>query len=116
MLSTILFSLTVGKLLTYGFLIAITFFIITIIIISKNPAFKFRLIDLISNPDGTASLTRILQLSAGVTATWVIIKLTITGTLGVEMFGVYLAAMGISEGFTKWIQSKKGTTNDSSIP
>jgi hypothetical protein len=115
MLSTILFSLTVGQLLTYGFLLAIVIFIIAIILISRDSRVKYRLIDLISNPDGTASLTRLLQLSAGVTGTWVVIKLTLANTLTVDIFGVYLAAMGISEGFTKWIQSKKGTNNDTTI-
>lgn len=108
MLDTILLELTVGNLLTYGFLIAIVVFIWAILSISRSKSNdKFKLINIISNPDGTASLTRILQLSAGVTGTWVIIKLTLADTLTVDMFAVYLAAMGISEGFTKWIQSKE---------
>lgn len=110
MLEAILFKLTVGTALTYGFLIAIILFIIAIILISINTKSKFSLIDMLSNPDGSASLTRILQFSAGVTGTWVIIKLTLAGTLSYDMFGIYLAAMGISEGFTKWIQAKKNDT------
>lgn len=107
MLDTILLKLTIGNIITYGFLIAIILFIIAIIAISRSSSNdKFKLINIISNPDGTASLTRLLQLSAGVTGTWVIIKLTLASTLNVDMFAVYLAAMGISEGFTKWIQSK----------
>jgi hypothetical protein len=106
MLETILLQVTLGKLLSYGFLLAIGVFIYVVIRFSSNKENKFHIIDTISNPDGTASLTRILQFSAGVTATWVIIKFTVAGTLGTEMFGVYLAAMGISEGFTKYLQSK----------
>lgn len=108
MLDTILFQLTVANLLTYGFLLAIVLFIIALIVISRGTANdKYKLIHIVSNPDGTASLTRLLQLSAGATGTWVIIKLTLANTLTVDVFAVYLAAMGISEGFTKWIQSKE---------
>ena len=101
---------------TYGFILAIVVFIIAVIVVSKNPKSKFSILDLISNADGSASLTRILQFSAGVTGTWVIIKLTLAGTLSYDMFGIYLAAMGISEGFTKWVQLKKDATNVSNNP
>jgi len=91
---------------TYAFLLFIVVFIIYVIKVSKNSDFNFSLLDLISNPDGSAYLTRILQFAAGATGTWVVIKLTLAGTLSYDMFGIYLAAMGISEGFTKWIQAK----------
>ena len=42
-------------------------------------------------------------------------SLPLANSLTVDIFGVYLAAMGISEGFTKWFQSKKGTNNDTTI-
>ena len=103
----ILTQITVGKLLTYGFLILIMMFMVVLWNFSKDPKTKFHWIDLISNPDGSASLTRLLQLAAGITGTWVIIQSTIGKWLTVEIFTVYLAAMGISEGFTKWIQAKQ---------
>lgn len=103
-LSIVLAQVTVGKLLTYGFLLLIIVFMWYLLKTSSDKANKFHWIDIISNPDGSASLTRVLQFSAGVTATWVIIKLTVNNNLGIEFFGTYLAAMGISEGFTKWIQ------------
>ena len=93
--------------LNYVFLGSIIIFIFAIIFTSKNARNKFNLLDLISNANGSASLTRILQLTAGVTGTWVIIKITLAGTLTYDMFGIYLAAMGISEGYNKWVQSKK---------
>lgn len=102
--------------LNYAFLGSIIIFIFAIIFTSKNSHNKFNLLDLISNPNGSASLTRILQLAAGVTGTWVIIKITLAGTLTYDMFGVYLAAMGISEGYNKWVQSKKENTNDNVPP
>ena len=99
-------NITLGKLLTYSFLIAILSFIFVLWKTSKDDSNTFHWIDLISGPDGKASLTRILQFAAGITATWVIIQATIGKWLTVDIFAVYLAAMGISEGFTKWIQSK----------
>lgn len=105
-LNSIIAQVTVGQFLTYGFLAAIIIFIFAVITTSRKEGLPFHWIDLISNPDGTASLTRMLQLSAGLTGTWVIIKMTVAGNLTPEMFGLYLAAMGISEGFTKYIQSK----------
>lgn len=106
-LETIVTQITVGKVLTYGFLFALIVFFMLVWKFSKDPNSKFNWIDLISNPDGSASLTRTLQLIAGLTGTWVIIQSTVGKWLTVEIFTVYLAAMGISEGFTKWIQSKK---------
>lgn len=111
MIHNIVFTITLNKVVIYAYLILILLFIVVIWQASRDPSTRFRLIHIISNPDGTASLTRILQLSAGITGTWVIINYTINLKLGVEMFAVYLAAMGISEGFTKWVQSK-GHKND----
>jgi hypothetical protein len=82
---------------------------------SKDSNQKFHWIDLISAPDGTASLTRILQLAAGITGTWVIIQSTIGKWLTVELFLVYLGAMGISEGYTKFLNAKyTGKSDDKS--
>ena len=111
-LNVILAKVTVGMLLTYGFLLLIGVFMWFLFKLSSDKNNRFHWIDIISNPDGSASLTRVLQFSAGVTATWVIIKLTVNGNLGIEFFGTYLAAMGISEGFTKWIQSKKDSKSE----
>lgn len=112
LLNTVLAEITVGKMLTYGFLIAIMGFILLLWNLSNDKSNRFHWIDMISNPDGSASLTRSLQLAAGITATWVVIQATIGKWLTVDIFGVYLAAMGISEGFTKWIQSKQQKTEE----
>lgn len=112
LISNIVFTITLGKLVIYAYLVLIIVALAVLIKLSRNPNTKFNLISIVSNPDGSASLTRILQLAAGVTATWVIINYTINLKLGVEMFATYLAAMGISEGFTKYLQSK-GKQNDS---
>lgn len=106
LISNIVFTITLSKLVIYAYLILIILALALLIKISRDKSSKFNLISIVSNPDGSASLTRILQLTAGITATWVIINYTINLKLGVEMFAVYLAAMGISEGFTKYLQSK----------
>jgi hypothetical protein len=104
-------SIQLGSALTYGYLIAIVLLVIVLIKMSVSTSNKFHLIDTVSNTDGSASLTRMLQLIAGVTGTWVILQATAGKWLTVDIFGVYLAAMGISEGFTKWVNSKNQGTD-----
>ena len=99
-------SVSAGHALTYGYLTLICVIIGVLLKMSSDKNLKFHLIDTISNPDGTASLTRMLQLTAGLTGTWVIVQSTIGKWLTVELFMVYLGAMGISEGFTKFINAK----------
>lgn len=99
-------SVTPNQLLTYGFLFAILAFMFFIYRMSQDNNQKFHWIDLISDKEGAASLTRILQLAAGITGTWVIIQSTIGKWLTVELFLVYLGAMGISEGYTKFLNAK----------
>lgn len=113
LLQNIVFTFSLNKAVIYAYLFLIVLSIFILWRISTSKESKFNLIHIVSNPDGTASLTRILQLTAGITSTWVIINYTINLKLGTEMFAIYLAAMGISEGFTKYLQSK-GKPNDSS--
>ena len=110
-LGLVLTQITLGQILNYGFLFLIIIFIFIIFKVSTNKNLKFSWIDLISNPDGSASLTRVLQFTAGITGTWVIIQSTIGKWLTVELFATYLVAMGISEGFGKWLQTKKDIEN-----
>lgn len=105
-LATINTSITFGQVLTYAYLFAVATFLFVLWKTSRDDNNKFHWIDIVSGPDGSASLTRILQLVAGVTGTWVVVQATAGKWLNVDIFAVYLAAMGISEGFTKWIQSK----------
>ncbi len=106
-METLLAFLTVKKAVSVVYLLAVLVFIFVIYKVSKDPANKFHWIQSISNPDGSASLTRILQFGAGVTATWVIVKQTMAGALSTEMFLIYLAAMGLSEAYTKFLQAKE---------
>lgn len=105
---TIIDSFTWSRMLSMGFLSLIALFMYTLWKRSLDPNNKFHYIDMLSNPDGTASLTRTMQFAAGVTATWIVIKMAIAANLKIEFFITYLAAMGISEAFTKFVQAYFG--------
>jgi hypothetical protein len=66
---------------------------------------KFHFIDYFSD-NGVASTPKTLQVLAGVTGTIVIIQSSVADHLTPELFGIYLAALGISEGWSRYITSK----------
>lgn len=73
----------------------------------KSTESNFNIFDYFIDPaTGKASITKTLQLTAGLTATWVIVKLAVNNNLQVDMFTTYMAAMGISEAWSKFIGSK----------
>lgn len=67
---------------------------------------KLDFTDMITKDGRTVSLTKVLQLIGGTTATWVVIKLAINGTLGADIFGIYLAYVASIEGFSKFMTAK----------
>ena len=67
---------------------------------------KLDFADMITKNGRSVSLTKVLQLVGGVTSTWVIIKLTLSGTLAMEMFAVYLTYVASIEGFSKFMAAK----------
>ena len=72
-----------------------------------NACSKFNVFDYFSDEiSGKASNTRTLQMLAGLTATWIVVKLAVAGTLSNEMFTVYLAALGVSAGWSKYVSAK----------
>lgn len=81
----------------------------------KNAGSKFDVFDyFIDSNTGKASITRSLQVLGGLTSTWIVVKLAVLGTLSTEMFAIYMAALGISEGWSKYIGSKfNKSTSDS---
>lgn len=73
----------------------------------KNSESPFNVFDYFVDPaTGKTSISRTLQMLAGITSTWVVVKLTVAGSLTTEMFFAYMAAMGISEGWSKYIGAK----------
>ena len=62
--------------------------------------------DMITKDGTSVSLTKVLQLVGGITATWIMIKLTLTGGLTEAILGIYLAYVASIEGYSKFISAK----------
>lgn len=69
---------------------------------------KLDFADMITKDGKAVSLTKVLQLIGGMSATWVIIKLTLTGGLTEAIFGLYLTYVGAIEGYSKFVAAKYG--------
>jgi hypothetical protein len=69
---------------------------------------KLDFADMITEDGTSVSLTKILQLLGGVTATWIIIKLTSAGALTEGLFGIYLGYVAGVEGYSKFVAAKYG--------
>lgn len=71
--------------------------------------------DLVTSVDqGTgqvqASLPKILQLIGGVTATFIVIKLTLQNAINWDIFGIYLTYVAGVESFSRFMLAKYGVT------
>ncbi len=69
---------------------------------------KLDFADLITKDGRSVSLTKVLQLIGGLTATWIMIKLALSAGLNETMFGIYLAYVGSIEGYSKFVAAKYG--------
>ena len=69
---------------------------------------KLDFADLITKDGRSVSLTKVLQLVGGFTATWIMIKLTLTGGLTDILFGIYLSYVAGVEGYSKFVAAKYG--------
>lgn len=67
---------------------------------------KLDFADMITKDGRSVSLTKVLQLVGGVTATWIMVKLTLTGGLTEALFGLYLTYVGAIEGYSKFVAAK----------
>jgi hypothetical protein len=67
---------------------------------------KLDFADMITKDGRSVSLTKVLQLIGGLTATWIMIKLTLTSGINEMILGVYLAYVGGVEGYSKFIAAK----------
>lgn len=67
---------------------------------------KLDFADMITKDGRAVSLTKVLQLVGGITATWVVIRYASTGTLNETLFGLYLAYVGGIEGYSKFVSAK----------
>jgi hypothetical protein len=69
---------------------------------------KLDFADMVTKDGRAVSLTKVLQLVGGLTATWVIVKLTLSSQLTEALFGLYLTYVGSIEGYSKYVAAKYG--------
>lgn len=74
---------------------------------------KLDFADMITKDGRAVSLTKVLQLVGGLTATWIMIKLTLSGGLTEGILGIYLAYIGGVEGYSKFLSAKYSYTEKS---
>lgn len=67
---------------------------------------KLDFADMITKDGRAVSLTKVLQLVGGITATWIMVKYAASGTLNETLFGLYLAYVGGIEGYSKFVSAK----------
>jgi peptidoglycan biosynthesis protein MviN/MurJ (putative lipid II flippase) len=67
---------------------------------------KLDFADMITKDGKAVSLTKVLQLVGGLTSTWIMVKLTLTGGLTEALFGLYLTYVGAIEGYSKFVAAK----------
>ncbi len=61
---------------------------------------------LVSELDGKASQTKLMQLIGSITGTFIVIYQTMKDNLNAEIFIAYLAALGLSAGFSRWLNKQ----------
>jgi hypothetical protein len=98
--------LTLFGLLLYGFYKVQT---------DKNNAFDWT--DMLTGVNQStgkreASTSKILQLVGAITATFIVVKLTIQNALTFDIFGTYLAYVSATDAFTRFMLAKYGVKPD----
>jgi hypothetical protein len=91
-----------------GLAIAVLIFSIFFLFYRIQKSEKLDFADMITKDGRSVSLTKILQLIGGMTATWIMIKLTLTGGLTDILFGIYLSYVAGVEGYSKFVSAKYG--------
>lgn len=69
---------------------------------------KLDFADMITKDGRAVSLSKVLQLIGGATATWIMIKLTLTNAITESLFAIYLTYVGAVEGYSKFVAAKYG--------
>ena len=67
---------------------------------------RLDLADMLTKNGRSVSLTKVLQLVGGITATWVIVTLTMNSHLTESIFGLYLTYIGGVEAYSKFVAAK----------
>lgn len=64
----------------------------------------------------SVSLTKLLNFIGGIVGTWIVIKLTMTGKISWEIFGLYLMYVGSIEAYSKYAAGKFNSTSNGYRP
>lgn len=95
-------------------------FTMTIVMLSISVLFyriqrsgKLDFADMFTKDGKSVSLSKVLQFIGGITATWIMVKLTLAGSLTESIFGLYLTYVGAIEGYSKFMSAKYGYTEKS---
>jgi len=94
-------------------ILAVLFILLLMARAQKDPESDFDWVDLftsVDQPTGKvkASVTKILQIIGGITSTFIVIKLTLTGLISFDIFAAYLAYVASIEGFSKFMIARYG--------
>ncbi len=90
-----------------SFFIGLFFLVLFFLLYKANRDERLDWSDLITyKGHDKVSLSKCLQLVGGVTATWIMIYMTLSGKLGWDMFTAYLAYVGAVEGYSKYLSAR----------
>lgn len=102
----------------YGAIITLFFAVFLIALWRAQKAKRLDWLDMLTRDGTKVSITKILQLVGGVVGTWVVIKLTLQGTVNWDIYAIYLGYVASVDGFSKLIMAKYGAegSDDSRAP
>lgn len=102
----------------YGAVIMLFFAMFLIALWRAQKAKRLDWLDMLTRDGTKVSITKILQLVGGVVGTWVVVKLTLQGTVNWDIYAIYLAYVAGVDGFSKLIMAKYGAegSDDSRAP
>ena len=100
------FILTPSGFMTLGLTITFAILLGVLVVAQKRGKLDWR--DLITRSGSNkVSLSKLLQLVGGITATWVIVKTTVSQTgISWELFTAYLAYVGSVEAYSKFVMAR----------
>lgn len=93
----------------YGLIMLLMVMIFLIALWREQKANNLDWTDMITRDGKRVSATKVLQLVGGCVGTWIIIQLTLGGTITWDMFMIYLAYVASVDGFSKLVSAKYGS-------
>lgn len=84
--------------------------------IKAHEANKLDWTDLLTSKGNKVSLTKFLQLVGGVTATWIMVVMTMKDKLTYDLLLIYLTYVGAIEAWSKFVAAKYGIKESPGTP